>query len=119
MSVDVRCGIRGHGSWVGCSVVEWVKRSTLRCFGHIERMENEEFVKNVYLSCVVDPNRRGRPLGGWKDRVKEYVSERGVRGNMLKWARRECMNRESWRSVCCGHPLGGCFQRKQGVGAND
>ncbi len=24
-----RCGMRGRGSGVGCSVVEWVKRSTL------------------------------------------------------------------------------------------
>ncbi len=54
-------------------------------------MENEEFVKKVYLSNTEGRNRRGRPLGRWKDRVKEYVSERGVRGNGLEWARRECM----------------------------
>ncbi len=47
-----RCGMRGRGSRVGCSVVEWVKRSTLRWFSHIRRMENEEFVKKVYLSSV-------------------------------------------------------------------
>ncbi len=51
--------------------MEWVKRSTLRWFGHIERMENEEFVKKVYWSSVEGPNRRGRPLGRWEDRVKE------------------------------------------------
>ncbi len=39
-----------------------------------------------------------------EDRVKEYVSERGVRGNGLEWARRDCMDRERWRSVCRGHP---------------
>ncbi len=50
-------------------------------------------------------NRKGRPLGRWEDRVKEYVGERGVRGNGLEWARRECMDRERWRSVCDGHPL--------------
>ncbi len=37
----------------------------------------------VYLSSVEGPNRRGRPLGRWEDRVKEFVSERGVRGNGL------------------------------------
>ncbi len=41
-----------------------------------------------------------------EDRVKEYVSERGARGNGLKWARRECMNKERWRSICRGHLLG-------------
>ncbi len=51
-------------------------------------------------------NRRGRPPGRWEDRVKEYVSERGVRGSGLEWARKECMDRERWRSVCRGHPRG-------------
>ncbi len=55
-------------------------------------MENEEFVK-VYQSSVEGPNRRGRPLGRWEDRVKEYLSERGARGNGLEWARRECRDR--------------------------
>ncbi len=89
-----------------------MKRSTLRWFGHIERMENKEFVKKVYRSSVEGPNRRGRPLGRWEDWVKEYVSERGVRGNGLEWAKRECMNRERWRSVHHGHPLGGRFWRE-------
>ncbi len=34
--------MRGHESGVRCGVVEWVKRSTLRWFGHIERIGNEE-----------------------------------------------------------------------------
>ncbi len=38
------------------------------------------FVK-VYLSNAEGTNRRGRLLVRWKDRMKEYVSERGVRGN--------------------------------------
>ncbi len=49
------------------------------------------------MSSVEGPNRRGRPLGKWEDRVKEYVSRKGVRGNSLKWARRKCMDRERWR----------------------
>ncbi len=44
-------------------------------------MGNEEFVKTVYLSNVEGTNRRGRPLVRWEDRVKEYVNERGVKGN--------------------------------------
>ncbi len=68
-------------------MVEWVKWSTLGWFGYIERTENEEFVKNVYHSSVEGPNRKGRPLGRWKAKVKEYRNERGVRGNGLEWAR--------------------------------
>ncbi len=73
-----RCDMRGRGSGVGCGVVEWMKRSTMRWFGHIQRMENEDFVKKVYWSSVEGPNRRGRPLGRWEDKVKEYVSEKWV-----------------------------------------
>ncbi len=51
--------------------------------------------------------------------MKECVSERGVRGNGLEWARRECMDRERWRSVCRGYPLGGRFRRECGIRAID
>ncbi len=97
---------------MGCGVVEWVNRSTLRWFGHIGRMENEEFVRKVYLSSAEGTNWKGRPLGRWEDRVKEYVSERGVRGNGMEWATRQSMDRERWRSVCRGHPLGRRFWRE-------
>ncbi len=83
-----------------------MKRSTLRWFSHIERMKNVEFVNKICRSSVEGPNRRGRSLVRWEDKVKEYVSEREARGNGLVWARRECRNREKWRSVCRGHPLG-------------
>ncbi len=111
--------MRGRESGVRCGVEERVKRSTLRWFGQIERMGNDEFVKKVYLASVEGVNRKGRPLGRWEDRVKEYMSERGVRGNGLKWARKECMNRERWRSICRGHPPWGRFRRERGVRAID
>ncbi len=47
-------------------------------------MDNKKFVKKMYQSIVESPNRRGRPLGRWEDKVKEYVSERGLRGNGLE-----------------------------------
>ncbi len=86
--------MRVRGSGVGCGVVEWVKGWKMRNW------------LRLYRSSVDGLNRRGRPLGRWKDKVKEYVSEKGVRGNGLEWARRECMDRERWRSICLGHPLG-------------
>ncbi len=89
-----------------CGVIEWVKRSTLRWFGHIERMENDGFVKKVYLSSDEDTNRRGRPLGRWEDRVKECMSEKGVRGNRLEWARKVCIDRESGDPSAMATPLG-------------
>ncbi len=41
-------------------------------------MGSEEFVKKVYVSEIVGPNSRERPLGRWRDRVKEYMCERGA-----------------------------------------
>ena len=38
-------------------------------------------LKKVYVSEIVCPRRRGRPVVRWKDRVKEYMHERvGGRG---------------------------------------
>ncbi len=72
------------------------------------------------MSSVEGPNRRGRPLGRWEDRVKEYMSERGGGGgNGLEWVRREYMDRERWRSVCCSLLLGECFWRERGIRAID
>ncbi len=47
----------------------------MRWFGHIESLRSEEFVKKVCVSEIKGLSRRGRPLGRWKDRVKEYLSE--------------------------------------------
>ncbi len=39
---------------------------------YMNLLSTQEFVK-VYRRGVKGANRRGRPLGRWKDRVKEYV----------------------------------------------
>ncbi len=74
-SVYERWGMGSQANGVECGVVKWVKRYTLRWFGHIERMGSEEFVKKVYMSELVGPSSRGRPPGRWRDRVKEYMCE--------------------------------------------
>ncbi len=85
-------------------------------FGHIERMKSEEFVKKVNVSEIEGRSRRGRPLGRWKDRVKEYKCERDTtRGGGLEQTCRECLDSERWRLFCHGHPLGRCSQREQDI----
>ncbi len=84
-----------------------MKRNTLRWFGHIERMGSEEIVKKVYMSESVGPNSRGRPPVRRRDRVKEYMCERGAtRGGGLDQARRECLDRERWRLLLWPSPWG-------------
>ncbi len=45
-------------------------------------------------------SRRGRPPGSWRDRVKEYMCERGA-SKGLDQARRECLDRERSSSQEC------------------
>ena len=50
----------GHcANGIKCGAVERVKRNTLRWFGHIEGMKNEEVVKKVYVR--------------WSGKLKEYI----------------------------------------------
>ncbi len=42
-------------------VLEYVKRSTQRWFGHVERMGSKRLTKKVYESEVEGQRRRGRP----------------------------------------------------------
>ncbi len=76
-SVYERCGMGSHANIMNYGAVEWMKRNMLRWFGHIERMGSEEFVKKVYMSESVNPSSRS-PLGRRRDRVKEYMCERGA-----------------------------------------
>ncbi len=105
-SMYERCGMGSQAKGVNCGVVGWVKRNTLRWFGHSETMGSEEFVKKVCMSGSVGPNSRGRPPVRCRDRVKEYMCERdATRGERLDQGR-ECLDRERWRLFCRGHPLG-------------
>ncbi len=58
-------------------------------------------MKKVHVSEIISPSSKGRPLGRWKARVKEYMCERGVtEGRGFEQARRESLDRERWRLFC-------------------
>jgi len=70
-SVYNRFGMTSKGEGMKCGVVEGVKRSTLRWFGHMERMDECEMTKRVYMSKIdavgvrgKTPNWVGRQSGG-------------------------------------------------------
>ena len=75
-----RLGMSSKGEGVKCGVVEWVKRNTLRWFGHIERMDESVMTKKVYKSIIEDVGIKGQPPMKWEDRVHQYVRERSVSG---------------------------------------
>ena len=119
-TVYERCGMSENERGVNCGVVEWVKRNTLRWFGHLERMEDGELTKRVYESKIEGVGVRGRPPAKWNSRVEEYMRERN-QGRMqeLRYARTACKDRDAWRLFCRGHPLAGSSRRERGVRAID
>ncbi len=107
-SVSEHFGMCHVGEGKKCGVVEEVKRQTLKWFGHMERMEESKMTRWVYVSEIEGVNVRGRPPVKWRDRVQEYVRERGERSlRKLEQARGECQDRERWKLFCRGHPLVG------------
>ncbi len=74
-------------------------------------------------SSVEGFKRRGRALGRWKDKVKEYVSERGARRKGLEWAKEGVFHcvwiRRGGDPLAVATPLGGRFRRERDVGAID
>ncbi len=91
-----------------CGVVEEVKGQILKWGGHMERMEESKMTRRVYVTEIEGGNARGRPPVKWRDRVREYVRERGERSlRNFEQARRERLDRESWKLFCRGYPLVG------------
>ncbi len=91
-----------------------MKRQTLKWFGHMERMEESRMTRRVYVSEVEGGNARERPPVKWRDRVQEYVTERGERSvRNLEQARGERQDRERWKLFCHGHPLVGAPRRRR------
>ncbi len=60
------------------------------------------------VSEIEGGNVKGRPPVIWRDKVQEYVRERGE-GSLrnLEQAKRKYQERERWKFFCCGHPLVG------------
>ncbi len=72
--------------------------------------------RRVCVSEMEGGNARGRPPVKWRDRMQEYVMERGERSlRNFEQARRECLDRERWKLFCHGYPLVGA----PGAGVNE
>ncbi len=116
-SIYERCGMGSHANGMNCGVMEWLKRNTLRWFGHIERMGSKEFVKKVDLSESVGTNRRGRPPGCWRARVTESLCERGAtRGGRAGSSRRSAWTGGGGDFSAVATPLGDTPGRSEASG---
>src|SRR5678816_1405496 len=92
-----------HGVKKG--VNERINESTLRWFGHVERMDDSWLVKQMYSGECVWNRPAGRPKKKWIESVKECLDERNV---SLAEARIKEHNRSEWlgfvRGYGCGPP---------------
>ena len=84
-------------------VAEGVDESVLRCFGHVERMENDRIAKRVYLgeclgSCLV-----GGPQKRWIDSVNNCLQKRALD---VGQTRRMLYDRNEWPVFVKGNVWG-------------
>ena len=56
-----------EGEGMNCGVVEMVKRSTVRWFGHLERMGRSGMARRIYKDAVDAVGVRGSPPIMWED----------------------------------------------------
>ena len=78
------------------SVTEMVRKGRLRWFGHLERMEDDDWVSACRNLKVEGKRDRGRPNKTWDECVNEDIREYGLNRNMAQ-------DRDLWRSVVRGN----------------
>jgi hypothetical protein len=72
------------------SIEERMGRNVLRCYGHMERMEEERIVKRVYSTKVEGSKARGRAKMRWMDSVKASVESKGMNVEEAKRCMQYC-----------------------------
>jgi len=72
------------------SVSSMTKMSTLRWFGHVERKDDNDWVKRCVTWKVEEIRQRGRPIKTWWDCVKNDMESLGL-------SQKEAQSRNKWR----------------------
>ena len=67
----------------------------LRCFGHVERMDEYRLARRVLMAEISGGRVWGRPRLGWMDGVKVALGNRGV---MVEAARQCAEDQKEWRA---------------------
>ena len=67
---------------------EKIDEGILRCFGHVERVENGRIAKRIYVRECAGSRSVGRPRKRWIDTLKDCLKKMGLDARQ---ARRRCM----------------------------
>ena len=73
-------------------IVDVMRQRRLRWFGHIERREDNSWLKKVQILAVDGHSGRGRPRKTWEHVIMEDLCVKGLR-------REVAQNRAEWRSA--------------------
>jgi hypothetical protein len=83
-----------HASVKKPTVIETVRLSRVRWFGHVQRMEENRIPKRVLYMKLGTTKLRGRPRNRWQDEVREDGKIVGGEG----WQEKIC-NSEEWKKL--------------------
>jgi hypothetical protein len=77
-------------------IQEYVERSQLRWYGHVNRMDDKRIVKRVYEVRETGKSPRGRPRKTRQKGLQEVTRKKGV---TRKEVERTVEDREKWKAV--------------------
>jgi hypothetical protein len=61
------------------NIVKWIKGQRISWLGHLERMEENRMLKNIFTQELEGTRRRGRPRKGWREEVEKDLQVLGMR----------------------------------------
>ena len=85
-----------RGSLKVAEVREKIVEKRLTWYGHVERRDDDHYLKRVANMEILGRRRRGRPKTRWKDSVERDMKEIGVTSE-------EAQERNSWRKTVKDH----------------
>ena len=77
-------------------IQEYVERSQLRWYGHVNRMDDKRIVKRVCEARETGKRPRGRPRKTWKEGLQEVTRNKRVTWKEVK---RTVKDREKWKDL--------------------
>jgi hypothetical protein len=89
-------------------IVDVVRKSRLRWFGHVERRGDNEWISACRKVEVVGGVGRGRKRKTWREAVDNDLKKNGLK---KEWAK----DKKKWESCICGKPSNPCTRGKKDV----
>jgi len=78
----------------GENIVKWIRGQMISWLGHLERMEEDRMLKQIFTQELEGTRRRGRIRKRRKEEVERYLQVLGVR----RW-RELVADREKWKDI--------------------